>query len=108
MTETRRVSMRVSTKGQVVLPKSIRQQRRWAPGTRLLVAGTPDRVLLKPAPLFAPTRPEDVLGSLSSNGPPRSREGMDASVLDGRVAVMVCCDTQKPKNRRSRARLIAS
>jgi AbrB family looped-hinge helix DNA binding protein len=47
----------LSTKGQVILPKSIREGRRWGPGTRLLVEDTPEGVLLKPAPLFPPTRP---------------------------------------------------
>ena len=49
----------VSTKGQVILPKSIRQHRHWAAGTRLVVEETPEGVLLKAAPLFAATRPED-------------------------------------------------
>ncbi len=47
---------RVSTKGQVILPKAVRQRRHWGPGTRLLVEETPDGVLLKAAPIFAPTR----------------------------------------------------
>ena len=37
----------VSTKGQVILPKAIRQQRRWEAGTRLVVEDTPDGVLLR-------------------------------------------------------------
>ena len=49
----------VSTKGQVILPKAIRERRNWPAGTRLVVEETPDGVLLKPAPVFAPTRPED-------------------------------------------------
>ena len=38
----------VSTKGQVILPKAIRQRRRWDAGTRLVVEDTPDGVLLRP------------------------------------------------------------
>jgi AbrB family looped-hinge helix DNA binding protein len=81
MTETGRLTTRVSTKGQVILPKSIRQQRRWEPGTRLVVEDTPDGVLLKAAPLFAPTRPEDVYGSLSPKGPPKTIEEMEAGIM---------------------------
>lgn len=71
----------VSTKGQVILPKAIRQRRDWDAGTRLVVEDTPDGVLLKPAPAFAPTRPEDVFGMLPHRGTPKSLEEMDAGVL---------------------------
>jgi AbrB family looped-hinge helix DNA binding protein len=81
MPETERLTTRVSTKGQVILPKSIRQQRRWGPGTRLVVEDRPDGVLLKAAPLFAPTRPEDVCGSLPPKGLPKTLEEMDASIV---------------------------
>src|SRR5437763_174093 len=70
----------VSTKGQVILPKTIRQRRNWTAGTRLVVEDTPDGVLLKPAPVFAPTLPEDVAGMLAYPGPPRTVEEMDAAI----------------------------
>jgi AbrB family looped-hinge helix DNA binding protein len=70
----------VSTKGQVILPKAIRERRKWAAGTRLNVEGTPDGVLLKPAPLFKPTRPEDVYGMLPCSGPPKTIEEMDEAI----------------------------
>ena len=82
----------VSTKGQVILPKAIRQRRHWAPGTRLVVEDTPDGVLLKEAPVFAPTRPEDVVGMLAYRGPPKTLEEMDAAI------------TAEVKRRRARAR----
>ena len=71
----------VSTKGQVILPKAIRQRRDWDTGTRLIVEETPDGVLLKRAPAFAPTRPEAVFGMLSFAGEPKSIEDMEAGVL---------------------------
>lgn len=71
----------VSTKGQVILPKSVRQHRHWDPGTRLVVEETPEGVLLKAAPVFAPTRPEDVYGSLPYEGPPKTLEEMEASIV---------------------------
>jgi AbrB family looped-hinge helix DNA binding protein len=70
----------LSTKGQVILPKVIRQRRHWEPGIRLLVEDTPDGVLLKAAPVFAPTRPEDVAGMLAYGGPPKTMEEMDAAI----------------------------
>ena len=71
----------LSTKGQVILPKAIRQALRWAAGTRLVVENTPDGVLLKPEPVFAETRPEDVFGSLAYDGPSKSPQEMRAGVL---------------------------
>jgi AbrB family looped-hinge helix DNA binding protein len=70
----------VSTKGQVILPKAIRQQRRWGAGTRLVVENTPDGVLLTTAPLFARTEPEEVFGSLACRGAPKSLAEMDAGI----------------------------
>ena len=70
----------VSTKGQVILPKGIRQRRNWAPGTRLVVEDTPDGVLLKAAPVFAATRPQDVAGMLAYRGRPKTLEEMDAAI----------------------------
>jgi AbrB family looped-hinge helix DNA binding protein len=71
----------VSTKGQVILPKAIRQRREWGAGTRLVVEDTPDGILLRRAPVFAATRPEDVYGLLPHVGPPKSVDEMDAAVL---------------------------
>jgi AbrB family looped-hinge helix DNA binding protein len=82
----------VSTKGQVILPKAIRERRQWRAGTRLVVEDTPDGVLLKPAPLFLPTRPEDVAGMLKYSGPPKTLEEMDAAI------------TAEIKRRRARGR----
>lgn len=77
----------ISTKGQVILPKAIRDQLQWGAGTRLAVEHTADGVLLKPlTAVFAPTRPEDVFGSLLTRGRPKSVEEMEAG-----VAVEVRC-----------------
>jgi AbrB family looped-hinge helix DNA binding protein len=70
----------VSTKGQVILPKAIRNQRHWEAGTRLTVEDTPDGVLLKAAPLFPPTRPRDVFRSLAYRGRPKTLEEMKEGV----------------------------
>jgi len=35
---------------------------------------------LKVAPVFAPTRPEDVAGMLAYRGPPKTLEEMDAAI----------------------------
>ena len=71
----------VSTKGQVILPKAIRQRREWDAGTRLIVEETPDGVLLKRAPVFAPSEPKEVFGLLPFSGEPKSLNDMEAAVL---------------------------
>jgi AbrB family looped-hinge helix DNA binding protein len=75
------LTVTLSTKAQLILPKSIRQQRRWDAGTRLIVEDTPEGVLLKPAPVFEPATPDQVFGSLKVSGPPKTLEEMDAGIL---------------------------
>ena len=71
----------VSTKGQVILPKAIRDQLHWDAGTRLVVEHTAEGVLLKPlTTTFSPTRPEDVFACLPYKGKPKSVEQMDAGI----------------------------
>ena len=60
---------KVSTKGQVILPKAIRDKHKWTPGTELNVDETPDGVLLTPTRYFAPTKFEG--SSLFRVGNPR-------------------------------------
>lgn len=80
MTAPRKLTTTLSTKGQVILPKVIRDQRHWLAGTELVVEDTPDGVLLKAAPHFAPTRPKDVFGSLRHGGPAKTIEDMEAGI----------------------------
>ena len=71
----------ISTKGQVILPKAIRDQLQWEAGIRLAVEHTADGVLLRPlTAAFARTRPEDVFGCLPSKGSPKSIEEMEAGI----------------------------
>lgn len=71
----------VSIKGQVILPRAIRQRREWGAGTRLTVEETAEGVLLKPAPAFPETRPGDVFGLLPHKGKPKTLDEMDEGVL---------------------------
>lgn len=75
-----RLTTKVSTKGQVILPKAIRQRRRWEPGTRLVVEDTAEGVLLRVGSLFPATEIEEVFRWLPYSGPAKSLEEMDAGV----------------------------
>lgn len=75
-----RLTTIVSTKGQVILPKAIREQRHWKAGTRLTVEDTAEGVLLKPAPAFAPTARGAAFGILRYKGKPKTIEEMNAAI----------------------------
>ena len=81
MANSEKLSTVISTKGQVILPKAIRHHRRWGTGTRLIVEETPEGVLLKPAPVFSQTRPEDVFASLPYSDAPKTVEDMEAGIV---------------------------
>jgi AbrB family looped-hinge helix DNA binding protein len=80
MASSDRLTTILSTKGQVILPKTIREQRQWEAGTGLTVEDTAEGVLLKAAPVFAPTRTEDVFASLGHSGPPKTLHEMEAGI----------------------------
>jgi AbrB family looped-hinge helix DNA binding protein len=71
----------VSTKGQIILPKAIRELRRWRVGTRLTVEDTEDGILLNEAPLFAAKTCDEVFGSLAYKGKAKTVEEMNASIV---------------------------
>jgi len=75
-----RLTTVISTKGQVILPKAIRDQRQWGAGTRLTVENTPDGVLLKSTPMFAATSVDALFGSMPHEGPALSIDDMNAAI----------------------------
>jgi AbrB family looped-hinge helix DNA binding protein len=70
----------VSTKGQVILPKAIRDELKWDEGTQLTVERTGDGVLLKEASVFAPTKPGAAFGMLMYKGRAKTLKEMDAAI----------------------------
>ncbi len=78
----------MSTKGQLIVPKGVRDRQGWRQGVRLEFVETPQGVLVrqdKREDLFPPTRMEDVFGMLKYDGPPVSVEDMKAAVRDAAV-----------------------
>jgi AbrB family looped-hinge helix DNA binding protein len=71
---------KVSTRGQVVLPKAIRDKRRWKAGTRLTVEERPDGVLLKPVEKKKKFTVSDWRGMLKYKGPRHTIEEMNAGI----------------------------
>jgi AbrB family looped-hinge helix DNA binding protein len=71
---------RLSSKGQVILPKSVRDAHRWLSGTEFVVEDTADGALLRPAKALPPTRLEDVVGCLRYTGKPKTHGQMEAAI----------------------------
>lgn len=70
----------LSSKGQVIIPKSIRSNHHWKPGTRFVVEDMPGGVLLKALNTFPPSELKSGLGCAGYNGPAKSLEEMQAAV----------------------------
>jgi AbrB family looped-hinge helix DNA binding protein len=71
---------RLSTKGQIVLPRGIRVSRAWGPGTEFTVEETGEGLLLRPATRFPETGLEEVAGCLRSERKSRTPAEMRAAV----------------------------
>ena len=71
---------RLSSKGQVIIPKAVRDRQGWQAGVELEVEDRGDAVVLRPARLFPPTTVEEVRGCLKYEGPPRTIEEMDEGI----------------------------
>ena len=71
---------RLSSKGQVIIPKALRQARGWEPGTAFEIEETTDGLLLRPSLSRPVTTLEEVVGCLQFTGPPRTLADMDEAV----------------------------
>ena len=74
---------KLSSKGQIILPKHIRTAHQWQAGVEFLVEDTPEGVLLRPLKLFKPTRLKDVIGCAGYKGPKKTIEEMDDAIAAG-------------------------
>ncbi len=74
------VTTRLSTKGQIVLPQSIRSARAWSAGTEFSVEETDDGILLRPVVRFPETDLDMVAGCLKYKGKPKSLAQMQTAV----------------------------
>ena len=62
------ITTRLSSKGQIIIPKSVREARQWQTGQELIVLETADGILLTPKHAFAPTTLDHVAGCLHTPG----------------------------------------
>ncbi len=70
----------LSRKGQVVIPKRLRDERGWEPGRRLIVEVTTQGLSLRPLDATRADVAADLLGAVGYRGPRRSLAEMEAAV----------------------------
>lgn len=76
----------LSSKGQVVIPKEIRDELHWVAGTQLTLVANDSGVTLRVTPKKTGRNLADLIGMLRHNGPPLSTEELCAPVdysIDG-------------------------
>lgn len=72
----------LSSKGQIVIPRQIRQSHGWKPGVRFSIIDEGDEIILKLSSSRKNTVLEDVIGCAGYSGPKKSLADMDAGVLE--------------------------
>ena len=70
----------LSSKGQVIIPKTIRSNHHWRPGTRFVVEDVPGGVLLKPLSSFPATNLQSGLGCVGYKGVAKSLVEMQTAI----------------------------
>lgn len=74
---------RISSKGQVIIPKSVRDAHHWESGQELMVVDLGDGVLLKPKSPFPETHIDEVAGCLPYKGKTKTLADMDKAIAQG-------------------------
>lgn len=74
---------RLSSKGQVIIPKALRVAHQWEAGQELIATDLGDGILLKPKKQFLETKLTDVAGCLTYKGKPKTIEEMNIAIDQG-------------------------
>lgn len=74
---------RLSSKGQVIIPKALRAAHRWEAGQELIAIDVGDGILLKPKKPFQETTLVDVAGCLKYRGKPKSLDELENAIHQG-------------------------
>ncbi len=70
----------LSSKGQVILPATIRAANQWQAGVQFAVENTVDGVLLRPIKSVPATTLDEVIGCTGYKGKPHSLADMDKAI----------------------------
>jgi len=74
---------KLSSKGQVIIPKPLRVAHHWEIGQELVVIDQGDGILLKPKTPFEKTSIGDVASSLKYEGKPKTIDDMNLAISKG-------------------------
>lgn len=77
------ITTTLSTKGQIIIPKEIRERRGWGAGLSLEVVEEGDNLILRPVRAPRRTTVDDLLGCLPYQGRPKTLEEMEAGIARG-------------------------
>ena len=73
----------LSSKGQIIIPKPVRDAHNWRPGQELQVVDSADGVLLRPVRPFPETTIEEVSGCLKYKGKAKTLTDMEEAIAKG-------------------------
>ena len=74
---------RLSSKGQVIIPKPLRTAHHWEAGQELVVINLDDGILLKPKTPFPETTIDEVASFLRYTGDTKSLADMELAIKKG-------------------------
>jgi len=74
---------KLSSKGQVIIPKPLRTSHRWEVGQELIVVDLGDGILLKPKAPFPVTDIDDVASCLAFKGKAKTLADMELAIAKG-------------------------
>lgn len=77
------LTTKLSSKGQVIIPKSLRVRHHWEPGQELTAIDTGDGVLLRPASPFPETSLREVASCLHYKGKAKTLAEMEKAIEKG-------------------------
>jgi AbrB family looped-hinge helix DNA binding protein len=91
----------LSSKGQVIIPKAIRESHQWQPGTRFVIEESSTGVVLQAMSVFPVTDLRSGLGCACYVGPAKSmeemREGVDCLVVEHPFFGILTADSDSDK-----------
>ncbi len=76
-------TIRLSSKGQLILPKSLRDAHGWHAGVEFVLIEAADGVFLKPLNPYAGITLDQLKGCLGFKGPKKSLKHMEAAIDKG-------------------------
>jgi AbrB family looped-hinge helix DNA binding protein len=77
------LTLRLSTRGRLTVPKSIRDRHGWRPGAEIFIEDTGDHLILREAFRVQEASVEELVGCAGYTGRRRSLEEMEEGIARG-------------------------